>query len=164
MIKGQVLTGGRGKAGAVRAVSSKEEAKSIAREILVISVKDFPVHQLLVTEMLDIRVEYYAAITIDRETKSVVLIISSAGGMDIEEIAIREPEKIRQFAMTDVRGSDSLEMLEQWLSVSFPDRRLQTQAVQIAQNMYRLFRDKDCSLVEINPLAQTAEGRLIAAG
>ena len=163
MIKGQVLTGGRGKAGAVRAVSSKEEAKSIAREILVISVKDFPVHQLLVTEMLDIRVEYYAAITIDRETKSVVLIISSAGGMDIEEIAIREPEKIRQFAMTDVRGSDSLEMLEQWLSVSFPDRRLQTQAVQIAQNMYRLFRDKDCSLVEINPLAQTAEGRLIAA-
>ena len=68
-----------------------------------------------------------------------------------------------QFAMTDVRGSDSLEMLEQWLSVSFPDRRLQTQAVQIAQNMYRLFRDKDCSLVEINPLAQTAEGRLIAA-
>ena len=73
MIKGQVLTGGRGKAGAVRAVSSKEEAESAAREILAISVKNFPVKQLLVTEMLEIQAEYYAAITIDREARSVVI-------------------------------------------------------------------------------------------
>ena len=163
MIKGQVLTGGRGKAGAVRAVSSKEEAESVAREILAISVKDFPVQQLLVTEMLEIQAEYYAAITIDREARSVVLIISAAGGIDIEEVAVREHEKIRRFAITGVSESDSSETLAQWLSVSFPDQALCAQAVQIVQSMYRLFRDKDCSLVEINPLAQTAQNHLVAA-
>jgi succinyl-CoA synthetase beta subunit len=163
VIKGQVLTGGRGKAGAVRAVSSKEEAKSVAHEVLSISVKGYPVQKLLVTEMLDIQVEYYTAITVDREAKSVVIIISSAGGVDIEEIAVREPEKIRQFPITDIRSSDNIEKLQQWLSVSFPDQAFLSQAVQIAKDMYRLFRDKDCSLVEINPLAQTAQGRLIAA-
>lgn len=163
MIKGQVLTGGRGKAGAIRAVSSKDEAKSAASEILAISVKDYPVQKLLITELLDIQVEYYTAITIDREAKSVVLIISSVGGVDIEEIAVREPENIRQFPMTDIQESGSLENLEQWLSVSFPDQKLKAQAVQIAKNMYRLFCDKDCSLVEINPLAQTAQNCLIAA-
>ncbi len=163
MIKGQMLTGGRGKAGAVRAVSSKEEAKSVAREILAVSVKDFSVQQLLITEMLDIQVEYYVALTIDREAKSVVLIISSVGGVDIEEVAVREREKIRHFVMADVQGSDSMETLEKWLSVSFPDPALRAQAFQIAKNMYRLFREKDCSLVEINPLAQTAQNQLIAA-
>jgi succinyl-CoA synthetase beta subunit len=93
----------------------------------------------------------------------VVIIISSAGGVDIEEIAVREPEKIRQFPITDIRSSDNIEKLQQWLSVSFPDQAFLSQAVQIAKDMYRLFRDKDCSLVEINPLAQTAQGRLIAA-
>jgi succinyl-CoA synthetase beta subunit len=121
------------------------------------------VQQLLVTEMLEIQAEYYAAITIDREARSVVLIISAAGGMDIEEVAVREREKIRRFAMTGVHESDSPETLTQWLSVSFPDQALRAQAVQIAQNMYRLFRDKDCSLVEINPLAHTAQDHLVAA-
>ncbi|MDT8303129.1 MAG: ADP-forming succinate--CoA ligase subunit beta [Sedimentisphaerales bacterium] len=163
MIKGQVLTGGRGKAGAVRAVSSKKEAESVARDILAISVKDFPVKQLLITEMLEIQAEYYAAITVDREAKSVVLIISAAGGMDIEEVALQESEKIRRFEIPYVQESDFPETLKQWLSISFPDQALCTQAVQIVQSMYRLFRDKDCSLVEINPLAHTAQSRLVAA-
>ena len=163
MIKGQVLTGGRGKAGAVRAVSSKEEAESVAREILAISVKDFPVKQLLITEMLEIQAEYYAAITVDREARSVVLIISAAGGMDIEEVALRENEKIRRFEIPYVQESDFPKTLMQWLLVSFPDQALCTQALQIVQSMYRLFRDKDCSLVEINPLAHTAQGHLVAA-
>ena len=96
VIKAQVLTGGRGKAGAIRVVSSEEQAESAAREILAMSVKGFPVQQVLVAERLDIRAEYYAGITIDREAKSVVLILSAAGGMDIEEIAAKEPQKIRR--------------------------------------------------------------------
>ncbi len=138
MIKGQVLTGGRGKAGAIRAVSSEAEAELAAREILAMSVKGFPVKQVLVTERLDIRAEYYAAITVSREDKAVVLIISAAGGMDIEDIADREPEKIRRFTMG---GTESL---TQWLSATFPDEKLLEQAVQIIKNMYRLLRDKDC--------------------
>jgi len=157
MIKAQVLTGGRGKAGAIRAVSSEAEAELAAREILAMSVKGFPVNQVLVTERLDIRAEYYAAITVSREAKTVVLIISTAGGIDIEDIADREPEKIRRFT---IGGAESL---SQWLSASFPDEKLLDQAVQITQNMYRLLRDKDCSLVEINPLAVTAGDRLVAA-
>jgi succinyl-CoA synthetase beta subunit len=163
MIKAQVLTGGRGKAGAIRVVSSQEQAESRARQILAMSVKGLVVQQVLVTECLDIRAEYYVAITIDREAKSVVLIVSAAGGVDIEDIAAQEPEKIRRFAMPDTEDSGSTEALAQWLSASFPDRALLDQAVPIALNMYRLFRDKDCSLVEINPLVHTTQDRLVAA-
>lgn len=163
VIKAQVLTGGRGKAGAIRAVSSLEEAESAASEILEMSVKDFPVNQVLVAEMLDIQAEYYAGITVDRETKSVVLIVSAAGGMDIEEIAAQEPEKIRRFVISGSTESDTGEDLAEWLSESFPDQALLEQAVLTVEKIYQLFREKDCSLVEINPLAVTFQGKLVAA-
>jgi len=163
MIKAQVLTGGRGKAGAIRAVSSESEAKTAAKEILAMSVKGFAVQKVLVTERLDIKAEYYAAITIDRGAKSIVLILSTAGGMDIEDIAVQQPEKIRRLQMAGSAEFSGTESLEQWLSESFPDRKLLDQATEIIQNMYQLLRDKDCSLVEINPLAETADGRLVAA-
>ncbi|MHC4354468.1 MAG: ADP-forming succinate--CoA ligase subunit beta [Planctomycetota bacterium] len=159
VVKGQVLTGGRGKAGAIKVVSSQAEAEAAARKILGMSVKGFTVEQVLVTERLDIEAEYYVAITVDRQSKAAILIISAAGGMDIEEIAESEPEKIRRFAMS----TDNAEDMDEWLSDSFADRALLDQAVNIAQNMNRLFREKDCSLVEINPLAVTAQGQLIAA-
>ena len=162
MIKAQVLTGGRGKAGAIRAVSSEAEAESAAKEILAMSVKGFAVQQLLVTELLDIKAEYYAAITVDRATRTVVLIISAAGGMDIEDIAAQQPEKIRRFTMAGAEGSSGTKSLTQWLSASFRDQNLLDQAIKIIKNMYHLFRDKDCSLVEINPLALTARDQLIA--
>ena len=149
MVKGQVLTGGRGKAGAIKVVSSPAEAEAAAEKILGMSVKGFAVEQVLVTERLDIEAEYYAAITVDRQAKAAILIISAAGGMDIEEIAERKPEEIRRFEIT----SDNSEALEKWLSESFADRALLDQALDITQNMNRLFREKDCSLVEINTLA-----------
>lgn len=163
MIKAQVLTGGRGKAGAIRAVSSKDEVELAAKEILAMSVKDFAVQKVLVAERLDIKAEYYTAITIDRGAKSVVLILSAAGGMDIEDIAVQQPGKIRRFTMAGAAESGETESLEQWLVESFPDRKLLDQATEIIQSMYQLLRDKDCSLVEINPLAETSDGRLIAA-
>jgi succinyl-CoA synthetase beta subunit len=157
VVKAQVLTGGRGKAGAVRVVSSVKEAESAAGEILAMSVRGFPVRQVLVVERLDIREEYYAGITIDREAKSITLILSAAGGTDIEEIAAHEPEKIQRFTLSGGNG------LADWLGTMFTDRMLRDQAAEIVQDMYRLFREKDCSLVEINPLAVTAQGRLVAA-
>jgi succinyl-CoA synthetase beta subunit len=163
MLKGQVLTGRRGKAGAIREVSSPQQAGSVSREILGLSVKDLGVKSVLVTELLDIKAEYYAAITVDREAKSVTLIISEAGGVDIEEVAAKEKESIRRFTMPGVQESDFSENLSKWLSVSFVDQTLCRQAVEIVQGMYKLFRDKDCSLVEINPLVLTSEGGLIAA-
>ena len=163
MIKAQVLTGGRGKAGAIRAVSSKDEAELAAREILAMSVKGLSVQKVLVTERLDIKAEYYVAITVDRGTKAAVLILSAAGGMDIEDIAVQQPEKIRRFIMAGAAESSGTVSLEHWLLESFPDRKLLDQAKEIIQNMYQLLRDKDCSLVEINPLAETADDLLVAA-
>ncbi len=163
VVKAQVLTGGRGKAGAIRVVSSPSAAEAAARDILRMSVKGFPVRRILVTEKLDIRAEYYAGLTIDREAKAVVLILSAAGGMDIEEIAAREPEKIRRLAVSDVSSDERGARLRPWLKESFPDDGLLGQAVAIVGNMCRLFREKDCSLVEVNPLAVTAQGRLVAA-
>jgi succinyl-CoA synthetase beta subunit len=159
VVKGQVLTGGRGKAGAIKVVSSQAEAEAAAGQILGMRVKGFTVEKVLVTERLDIKAEYYCAITVDRQSKAVILVISAAGGMDIEEIAEREPQKIRRFVLS----SDVNDSLGKWLEKSFEERALLDQSVKIAQNMNRLFRQKDCSLVEINPLAVTGDGRLIAA-
>jgi succinyl-CoA synthetase beta subunit len=163
MVKGQVLTGGRGKAGAIRAVSSEQEGQAAADEILAMSVKGLPVQSVLVTEKVQIQEEYYAGITIDREAKSVVFILSAAGGMDIEEVARQSPEKIRRLAVNATFESEDGRLLPEWLAASFPDKSLAGQAAEIARSMSRLFREKDCSLVEINPLAVLTDNQLIAA-
>jgi succinyl-CoA synthetase beta subunit len=126
------------------------------------SVKGFPVKRVLVTEKLDIRTEYYMAITIDRRAKAIVLITSDAGGMDIEEIAATQPEKIQRVTLgADSRNDE--EALAAGLVRIFPQGGSLNQAVPIGKKMYRLFREKDCSLVEINPLIETDAGELIAA-
>jgi succinyl-CoA synthetase beta subunit len=162
MLKAQVLTGGRGKAGAVRAVYSVQDAGSTARMILAMKVKDLPVKQIMVTELLDIQKEYYSAVTVERDGREIMLIVSAAGGMDIEEIAAKKPELIKTFTMYGAGGESSREELSHWLSSSFKEKKDSDQAAAIMWNMYRLFRDKDCSLVEINPLAVTPDG-LVAA-
>lgn len=93
VIKAQVLTGGRGKAGGVKVVDNMEDAYQEAKNILGMSIKGFPVNQVLVSEAIDIAAEYYVGFTIDRNTRSVVLMMSASGGMDIEEVARRTPEK-----------------------------------------------------------------------
>lgn len=126
------------------------------------TVKDFPVKQIMVTELLDIQAEYYTSITVERDNKEIVLIVSEAGGMDIEEIAAKKSELIKTFTMYGAGGQSSAKELSQWLSTSFEEKIDSDQATAIMWNMYKLFRDKDCSLVEINPLAVTADG-LVAA-
>jgi len=161
VVKGQVLTGGRGKAGAIRLVSSEEEAAKAAGDILGMSVKDLPVKHVLVTERIDIQGEYYLGITIDRDAKSVVLILSASGGMDIEEVAASAPEQIRRLTLNGT--ADNAEALKGWLAESFSNELQCKQATEIVQKAYRLLREKDCSLVEINPLALTAQNELIPA-
>jgi succinyl-CoA synthetase beta subunit len=142
-------------------VASAQEAESAAREILGMTVKEMPVRQVLVSEKMEICHETYAAVTVDRDSKSVVLIFSDAGGVDIEEIAVHSPEKIRQLTLAGARTS-GVEELSRWLSESIPEPELLAQAVSICRNMVRLFGDKDCALVEINPLAVLPNARLAA--
>jgi succinyl-CoA synthetase beta subunit len=163
VIKAQVLTGERGKAGAICAVSSVEEARKEAEKILSMSVNGFAVEKVLVVEKLTIQSEFYTAITVDRQAKSVVLMVSAAGGMDIEEIARRQPDALGMFTLADASVIGDRQSLEEWLSGFFPDKKVREQAREIVSQMYRFFREKDCSLVEINPLALTAGGDLQAA-
>ena len=104
VIKAQVLTGGRGKAGGVKLVDNTEDTYQEARNILGMSIKGLPVNQILVSEAVDIAAEYYVSFTIDRNTRSVILMMSASGGMDIEEVARQSPEKIIRYAIDPFIG------------------------------------------------------------
>ena len=99
VIKAQVLTGGRGKAGGVKLVNNTEDAYQEAKNILGMSIKGLPVNQILVSEAVDITGEYYVSFTIDRNTRSVILMMSASGGMDIEQVARQTPEKIIRYSI-----------------------------------------------------------------
>ena len=104
VIKAQVLTGGRGKAGGVKLVNNTEDAYQEAKNILGMSTKGLPVNQILVSEAVDITAEYYVSFTIDRNTRSVILMMSASGGMDIEQVARQTPEKIIRYSINPFIG------------------------------------------------------------
>jgi succinyl-CoA synthetase beta subunit len=161
VIKAQVLVGGRGKAGGVKLARTEAEVRERAGEILALRIKDIPVEKVLVVKAVDIRKEYYLGITIDRSARSVVLILSAAGGVDIEELAVREPEKILKVPFDPLGGPAEGE-LRKVLGTVFPAGKVE-QALAAVLSMYRLLKEKDCSLVEINPYVQVGAAELIAA-
>ena len=161
VIKAQVLAGGRGKAGGVKIAHSVEEAGLRAREILALRIKEIPVARVLVAKAVDIRKEYYLGITVDRSAKKPVLISSASGGVDIEELAIREPQQILTLQL-DPQAAPRKPGLRRFLTRVFPDSQVE-EALGLVIRLYRLFQANDCSLVEINPLAELADGSLMAA-
>jgi len=161
VIKAQVLVGGRGKAGGVRLAHTTEEVREAGNKILTLTIKDIPVEAVLVAKAVDIRKEYYLSVTVDRANKKVVCIVSASGGVDIEELAVKEPEKILKHYIDPLQGPDERQ-LRGFLGAVFPESLLD-QAAEALLNLYRLLIDKDCSLVEINPYAQVDETTLIAA-
>jgi succinyl-CoA synthetase beta subunit len=161
VIKAQVLVGGRGKAGGVKIARTPQEAAGRAREILALRIKEVPVARVLVVKAVDIRKEYYLGVTVDRSAKKPVVIASASGGVDIEELSIREPEKIFTLHLdpqTDPRDTELRGFLERVFPAGQVDSALGT-----LRSLYALFLAKDCSLVEINPLAELADGSLLAA-
>lgn len=160
-IKAQVLTGGRGKAGGVKLAGNAEEALQHAESILGMTIKDYPVTRVIVSEAINIYLEYYISFVIDRNSRSVVLMMSAEGGMDIEEVAHRAPEKIFHFRIDPLTGIPDY-LARRYAFTLFNKISQVNQLAGIIQNMYRLFIEKDASLVEINPLVMTREGVLIA--
>ena len=160
-IKAQVLTGGRGKAGGVKLAGNAEEALQHARSILGMTIKDYPVTRVIVSEAVNIHLEYYISFVIDRNSRSVVLMMSAEGGMDIEEVAHRAPEKIFHFRIDPLIGIPDY-LARRYAFTLFDKNQQVNQLAGIIQNMYRLFIETDASLVEINPLVMTREGILIA--
>lgn len=161
VIKAQVLTGGRGKAGGVKLVNNTEDAYQEAKNILGMSIKGLPVNQILVSEAVDITGEYYVSFTIDRNTRSVILMMSASGGMDIEQVARQTPEKIIRYSINPFIGIPDYLACHFAFSL-FPKTEQASKMAVILQALYKIFMENDASLVEINPLALTTKGMLIA--
>lgn len=160
-IKAQVPTGGRGKAGGVGLARSAEEAASLAQRILSLTIKGFPVKKVLVEAAFDIATEYYAAVTVDRARQGVVFIVSAAGGMDIEEVAAKTPEKVFKLWI-DARFDLEPYQLRQLFYGAGLDPAYFNEITSIFATIYRILRAKDASLVEINPLVVTKDGSVLA--
>lgn len=161
VVKAQVHTGGRGKAGGVKLGSGEAEIRQHARSILGMNIKGFVVDRLLVSEAVDIASEYYVSIVIDRKAKSAILMLSKAGGMDIEAVAKETPEKICKIAIDPTTGLTDFKAREAAFKL-FDKIEQVKQAAPLFQNLYRLFIEKDASLAEINPLVMLKDGTLKA--
>ncbi len=161
VVKAQVHTGGRGKAGGVKLAASEEEVRKHASAILGMTIKGFVVDRVLVGEAVDIASEYYVSILVDRNTKTPILMLSREGGMEIEQVAHNTPEKIVRIPIDPLVGLPVYKAREAAFAL-FDDMALVKQAIPLFQNLYRLFVEKDASLAEINPLIVDKAGQLKA--
>ena len=168
VVKAQIHAGGRGKGGGVKVAKSRDELRSHAEAILGMQLKTHQtgpegqkVRRLLVEEGADIAKELYVGMVVDRVSQRVVLMASSEGGMDIEEVAAHTPEKIHKVAIDPKAGLADSDAEAVARKIGIPDDAL-AQARDLLQALYRAFDETDCSLAEINPLIVTGEGKVVA--
>jgi succinyl-CoA synthetase beta subunit len=161
VVKAQVHAGGRGKAGGVKLAKTPAEAKSIAAQILKLTIKGLPVQKVLITPAADIASEAYVGIIVDRASKRPVLISSPAGGIDIEEVAAKTPDKILRHAVDPRYGLQTFEAMQAAFFL-YSDIRQVRAAARILQQLSRAFSENGGSLAEINPLVTTPGGELVA--
>jgi succinyl-CoA synthetase beta subunit len=161
VVKSQVLVGGRGKAGGIRLAKSAGEAEELAQQILGMTIKGLPVRKVLVDAAADIKNEIYLAITNDRASRRPVMIASAAGGIDIEEVARTDPERIIRERIDPFIGLRDYQVRNIALGIELP-RVLWKQFGQIAVGLYETYTQTDASLAEINPLVIGGDGRLMA--
>jgi len=160
VVKAQVLIGGRGKAGGVKVVGSPQELALAAGRILGMDIRGLTVRRVLITPSADIDREYYAGLVLDRKNEMPLLMVSPAGGIDIEEVARTSPGKILRIPI-DLRG---LPPYRARAAARFLDKdpAIQKQIAPILTRLVRVYRDQDASLAEINPLVVTKEGKVQA--
>jgi succinyl-CoA synthetase beta subunit len=168
VVKAQIHAGGRGKGGGVKLARSLEEVKQLAGQILgmqLVTHQTGPqgqkVRRLLIEDGADIRKEYYVAVLTDRATQKVAVMASSEGGMDIEEVAAKTPEKILKVFVDPLVGLQDAQAMELAAGIGIPPAS-QPQAVQVLQGLYQCYMDVDASLVEINPLILEGNGQIKA--
>jgi len=161
VIKAQVHVGGRGKAGGVKFASTPDEAYRVASAILSMSIKGLPVKKVLVGECLDVKDEYYLGVVVDRRSQKPTIMVSAAGGVDIEEVARVSPEKIHKFIVDPARGLLAYEARELAFKI-VPDGKLALKTADVVRKLYNTFVSVDASLAEINPFVRTASGEMIA--
>src|SRR5438552_11076472 len=168
VVKAQVYAGGRGKAGFVKLVKSADEAREAAKFMLTHRMVSYqtgpegvPVSVLLVAPGVEIAKEFYLGITVDRGRNTVTLIASAEGGVEIEEVARRSPEKVLKVPLHPLLGLQGYQARETAFRLGFKDK-MANQAASIMLNLSKVFQQTDASLAEINPLVITKDNQLVA--
>jgi succinyl-CoA synthetase beta subunit len=162
VLKAQVLVGGRGKAGGIKVVRSPEELKEKYADLKQLTIKGYPVEKIFVVQGLDIHKEFYVAVTIDPAQNDVVVIASSEGGVDIEDVARNNPGAIHKFYLRGQRVLPESGWME-FISGVFETSKLREDGERIIQGMVKVLFDNDASLVEVNPLIVDGHGNIFAA-
>jgi len=168
VVKAQIHAGGRGKGGGVKVAKSPDEVKQFAGQILGMQLKTHQtgaegqkVRRLLIEEGADIKKELYVGMVVDRGTQRVVLMASSEGGMDIEEVAAKTPEKIHKVVVDPMSGLADKDAEDIARKIGIPEKAV-PQARGILKGLYKAFDETDCSLAEINPLIVTGDESVLA--
>jgi succinyl-CoA synthetase beta subunit len=161
VVKAQVKTGGRGKAGGVKLATTPDEAAEKAKGILGLDIKGHIVHKVLVTEASDIAEEYYFSYLLDRANRSFLAMASVEGGMDIEEVAATKPEALAKIRVDAIEGVDAAKAAEIVDAANFP-ADVRDQVIDVAVQLWDVLVKEDATLVEVNPLVKTPAGRIVA--
>jgi succinyl-CoA synthetase beta subunit len=161
VVKAQVKIGGRGKAGGVKLAENAADAKEKAKAILGMDIKGHTVHQVMIAQAAPIAAEYYMAILLDRANRNFLVMASVAGGMEIEEVAHKTPEKLARVGIDPNQGVSKAKALEIAKSGQFPVD-VQEQVADVLVKLWAAFVAEDATLMEINPLVKTEDGKVVA--
>ena len=161
VVKAQVKVGGRGKAGGVKVAKSVQEAADAASQILGMEIKGHTVHKVMIAAGAQIEQEYYVSVLLDRANRSYLAMASKEGGVEIEVLAVERPEALARIPVDPIVGIDAAKAREIVDAANFDDD-VKDQIVQVLQKLWAVYRDEDATLVEVNPLVKTADGRIVA--
>lgn len=161
VVKAQVKTGGRGKAGGVKVAKSADEAQQHAEAILGMDIKGHTVGTVMIAQGAQIAEEYYFSILLDRANRSYLAMCSKEGGMDIEQLAVERPEALARIEVDPNTGIDEAKAQEIVSAAGFDDETA-AKIVPVLQTLWTVYRDEDATLVEVNPLVKTEAGDIVA--
>jgi succinyl-CoA synthetase beta subunit len=161
VVKAQVKTGGRGKAGGVKLAQGPDEAYDKASQILGMDIKGHTVYTVLIAEAVDIAAEYYLSFLLDRANRTFLSICTVQGGMEIEEVAHNTPEEVARISVSPIAGVDSAKAAEIIVAGRIPAEAAAGAAL-LAERLWTMFADEDATLVEVNPMALTEDGQVLA--
>ena len=161
VVKAQVKTGGRGKAGGVKLANGPDEAYAKASQILGMDIKGHTVHSVLIAQAVDIAAEYYLSFLLDRANRTFLSICTVQGGMEIEEVAHSSPEAVARIPVSALAGVDRAKAADIIAAGRIPAEAAEG-ATLLAERLWAMFTDEDATLVEVNPMALTEDGQVLA--
>ncbi|MFC4628774.1 ADP-forming succinate--CoA ligase subunit beta [Promicromonospora alba] len=161
VVKAQVKTGGRGKAGGVKLAHSPEETAEKAGEILGMDIKGHTVHRVMVAQGAKIAEEFYFSVLLDRSNRNYLAMCSVEGGMEIEQLAVERPEALARIAVDPAVGIDEAKAAEIVDAAGFADD-IKSKVAEVIRGLWTVFKAEDATLVEVNPLVKTEDGEIVA--